>query len=129
MDPRIRERIDSLESLLGSAAVVQILEYGIDAYSKDVAMLSRYTSSVDSPFGQRVTEMVRAKDPDASWKFEQKPDGGLQIIIQGRLGKDFEADIHKEFDKLFDALPGLREKLPGLSLRSRVEPVEEEPES
>jgi hypothetical protein len=72
--------------------------------------------------------MVPAIDPDASWRIEQKPER-LQVIIQGKLGKDLQANIHKEFDKLFGAIPRLREKLPGIALRSRVEPVAKESES
>jgi hypothetical protein len=50
MDPRIRERIDRLDSLVGSAAVVQILDYGIDAYIKDVNAVLRHIMGLESPF-------------------------------------------------------------------------------
>ena len=113
MSPEVRELVEKLERDFGGQVVLRILQAGFDSFAGDVNSLNYCLTSLDSPFVQRVTELLAAEDPDAVWRvIERPPPDGLQIVVVGRLPSDFEPRLRAEFDKLFEAYPGFRERHP-----------------
>ncbi len=123
MNPAIRNLVESLETGFGAQAVLQMLQDGMSVYIGHLGTLGHALGNLDSPFAQRVTEMVRAKDPQAVWKLEEG-ESGLRIVIEGRIPRAVVDEIQAEFAKLFDPIPGLREKKPQISLKPTVMPPE-----
>lgn len=123
MHPELRERVERLEALIGPAGVMQILSEGIDSIKTRLDIFQGYITSTDSPFVQRVFEILREADPEGGFKVEKGPDG-LRMILQGRLTPDVEKRARAEFERLVESIPGLRQMLPEVGLNSRYEKVD-----